>query len=123
MAWLRGRKGPAGGDGSLHRRRARGVLPGPRADRAHSLTPELGSGLPFRELGRAIRTITLLRYLSQPQLREQSTQSPTATRPFRGFAGWLMSDGNLTGHNDLDYQNKVVKFKELLANCVMYSAA
>jgi hypothetical protein len=31
----------------------------------------------------------------------------------------LFGDGKLIGHNDPDYQEKVVKFNELLANCVM----
>jgi len=34
-----------------------------------------------------------------------------------------MFGGKLLGHNDPDYQEKVVKFNELLANCVMYSTA
>ena len=34
-----------------------------------------------------------------------------------------MFGGNLIGHNDPDYQEKIVKFNELLANCVMYSTA
>ena len=34
-----------------------------------------------------------------------------------------MFGGKLIGHNDPDYQDKVVKFNELLANCVMYSTA
>ena len=29
----------------------------------------------------------------------------------------------LIGHNDPDFQEKVVKFNELIANCVMYSTA
>ena len=41
----------------------------------------------FRELGRAIRTITLLRYLSEPQLREQITQVTNRNEAFHGFAG------------------------------------
>lgn len=77
----------------------------------------------FRELGRAIRTITLLRYLSEPQLREQITQVTNRNEAFHGFADWLMFGGKLIGHNDPDYQEKVVKFNELLANCVMYATA
>ena len=64
----------------------------------------------FRELGRAIRTITLLRYLSEPPLREQITQVTNRNEAFHGFADWLMFGGNLIGHNDPDYQEKVVKF-------------
>ncbi|MDF2711185.1 MAG: transposase, partial [Nonomuraea muscovyensis] len=75
------------------------------------------------ELGRAIRTITLLRYLSEPQLREQITQVTNRNEAFHGFADWLMFGGRLIGHNDPDHQEKVIKFNELLANCVMYSTA
>jgi Tn3 transposase DDE domain len=77
----------------------------------------------FRELGRAIRTITLLRYLSEPQLREQITAITNRNEAFHGFADWLMFGGKLIGHNDPDYQEKVVKFNELIANCVIYSTA
>ncbi len=77
----------------------------------------------FRELGRAIRTITLLRYLSEPQLREQITAITNRNEALHGFAGWLMFGGKLIGHNDPDYQEKVVKFNELIANCVIYSTA
>lgn len=34
-----------------------------------------------------------------------------------------MFGGKLMGHNDPDHQEKVVKFNELLANCVIYSTA
>jgi TnpA family transposase len=77
----------------------------------------------FRELGRAIRTITLLRYLSEPGLRDQIAQVTNRNEAFHGFADWLMFGGKLIGHNDPDYQEKVVKFNELIANCVMYSTA
>ncbi|WP_225992997.1 transposase [Actinomadura rudentiformis] len=77
----------------------------------------------FRELGRAIRTITLLRYLSEPELREQITQVTNRNEAFHGFADWLMFGGRLIGHNDPDHQEKVVKFNELIANCVIYSTA
>jgi TnpA family transposase len=77
----------------------------------------------FRELGRAVRTITLLRYLSEPALRNQIAQVTNRNEQFHGFADWLMFGGKLIGHNDPDYQEKVVKFNELIANCVMYSTA
>ncbi|MEV0151444.1 MULTISPECIES: Tn3 family transposase [unclassified Nonomuraea] len=77
----------------------------------------------FRELGRAVRTITLLRYLSDPGLREQITPVTNRNESFHDFADWLMFGGKLTGHNDPDYQEKIIKFNELLANCVIYSTA
>lgn len=77
----------------------------------------------FRELGRAIRTITLLRYLSEPELRDQITAITNRNEAFHGFADWLMFGGKLIGHNDPDHQEKVVKFNELIANAVIYSTA
>lgn len=71
----------------------------------------------FRELGRAVRTITLLRYLSDPDLREQITQVTNRNESFHNFADWLMFGGQLIGHNDPNYQEKIIKFNELLANC------
>lgn len=77
----------------------------------------------FRELGRVIRTITLLRYLSEPELREQITAITNKAEAFHGYSEWLMVGGKLIGHNDPDHQELVVKFNELMANCAIYSTA
>ncbi|HSZ48067.1 MAG TPA: Tn3 family transposase [Streptosporangiaceae bacterium] len=70
-----------------------------------------------------MRTVTLLRYLSEPGLRDQIAQVTNRNEAFHGFADWLMFGRKLIGHNDPDFQEKVVKFNELIANCVMYSTA
>ncbi|WP_054248383.1 Tn3 family transposase [Rhodococcus opacus] len=77
----------------------------------------------LRELGRVIRTVTLLRYLSEPGLREQITAVTNKAEAFHGYSEWLMIGGKLIGHNDPDHQERVVKFNELLANCAIYSTA
>ncbi|MDR7304480.1 Tn3 family transposase [Haloactinomyces albus] len=77
----------------------------------------------FRELGRVIMTITLLRFLSEPELREQITAITNKAEAFHGYAEWLMVGGKLIGHNDPDHQELVVKFNELMANCAIYSTA
>ncbi|WP_199786467.1 MULTISPECIES: Tn3 family transposase [Actinomycetes] len=77
----------------------------------------------FRELGRVIRTITLLRFLADAQLREQITAITNKAEAFHGFSAWLRFGGEAIGRNDPDYQEKIVKFNELLANCVIYSNA
>src|ERR1700752_2620634 len=64
----------------------------------------------FRELGRVVRTITLLRYLSEPGLRDQIGAITNRTEQFHNFAQFLMIGGRLIGHNDPDYQERVVKF-------------
>jgi TnpA family transposase len=77
----------------------------------------------FRELGRVIRTVTLLRYLSDPGLREQITAVTNKTEAFHGYSEWLMIGGKLIGHNDPEHQERVIKFNELMANCAIYSTA
>ncbi|ABD11683.1 hypothetical protein ThrDRAFT_04355 [Frankia casuarinae] len=42
---------------------------------------------------------------------------------FHGFADWLMFGGDLIGHNDPDHHEKIVKFNELTANCVIHQNA
>ena len=71
----------------------------------------------LRELGRVIRTITLLRYLSEPGLRDQIAAITNRTEAFHNFSQFLMIGGRLIGHNDPEYQERVVKFNELVANC------
>jgi hypothetical protein len=61
--------------------------------------------------------------LSDPDLREQITQVTSRNESFHNFADWLMFGGKLIGHNDPDNQEEIIKFNELLANCVIYSTA
>ncbi|WP_436778293.1 Tn3 family transposase [Yinghuangia sp. YIM S09857] len=77
----------------------------------------------LRELGCVVRTVTLLRYLSEPELREHITAVTNRTEAFHNYATWLMIGGRLIGHNDPDYQERVVKFNELIANAAIYSTA
>ena len=67
--------------------------------------------------------MTLLRYLSEPALREHITAVTNRTESFHDYATWLMIGGRLIGHNDPDYQERVVKFNELIANAAIYSTA
>jgi TnpA family transposase len=77
----------------------------------------------LRELGRVVRTVTLLRYLSDSELRAQITAITNRTEAFHGFAAHLMIGGQLIRHNDPNYQERVVKFNELVSNCAIYSTA
>ncbi|MGH9152297.1 MAG: Tn3 family transposase [Acidimicrobiales bacterium] len=79
----------------------------------------------FRELGRAVRTIVLLRYLSEPELRESITTITNRVESFHNFSKWLsFGNAGVIGDNDPDHMEKIVKFNELLANCVIfYNAA
>ncbi|WP_205327077.1 Tn3 family transposase [Glycomyces sp. YM15] len=77
----------------------------------------------FRELGRVIRTITILQFLSEPELREQIDVMTNKVESFHNFSDWLSFGADLIGHNDPVQQEKIVKFNELLANIVIYSNA
>jgi Tn3 transposase DDE domain len=78
----------------------------------------------FRELGRVVRTIVLLRYLSEPELREGITAITNRVESFHGFSKWL-SFGNVgvLADNAPEMMEKLVKFNELLANCVIFHTA
>ena len=44
---------------------------------------------PFREVGRVIRTVQLLRYLSDPALRRRVTAATNKTESFNRFQQWI----------------------------------
>ena len=79
----------------------------------------------FRELGRVVRTVVLLRFLSEPALRATITAITNRAESFHGFADWLGfgAQGGVIAHNDPVYQEKLIKFNQLIANCVLYSTA
>ncbi len=74
----------------------------------------------FRELGRVIRTITLLRYISEPELRTQITAATNKAEAYNGFSAWLMFGNEVITRNDPAEQEKVIKFNSLVANCVIF---
>ncbi|GGT45542.1 hypothetical protein GCM10010254_75400 [Streptomyces chromofuscus] len=76
----------------------------------------------FREVGRAVRTIVLLRYLSDPQLREQITRATNKAEAYNGYTKWLhfSGDGYLRSR-DPELQEKAVKFLDLMVNSIIFS--
>jgi TnpA family transposase len=77
----------------------------------------------FRELGRVIRTITLLRYISEPELREEITAATNKVESYNEFSAWLRFGHDTIEHNDPAEQEKIIKFNTLLANCVIFHTA
>ncbi|MGI8429765.1 MAG: Tn3 family transposase, partial [Solirubrobacteraceae bacterium] len=77
----------------------------------------------FRELGRAVRTITLLRFISEPQLREEITAATNKVEAYNGFSAWLRFGHEAIERNDPAEQEKIIKFNTLLANCVIFHTA
>ena len=59
----------------------------------------------FQELGRVIRTVFLLRWLSELELRVQVTATTNKVEAFHGFAKWLFFGGDGTTIGDGDPTN------------------
>lgn len=74
----------------------------------------------FREVGRVIRTLFLLRYVAEPQLRRQVNTVTNQIESYNGFSKWLFfgDDGKIK-HNDPVEQEKRIKYNDLIANLVM----
>lgn len=77
----------------------------------------------YRELGRVIRTIVLLRLLSEPELRESIQAMTNKVEASHKFSNWLMFASDVLQDNDPVHQEKTIKFNELLANCLIFHTA
>ena len=77
----------------------------------------------FRELGRAICTITLLRLISEPELRAHIDAATNKVESYNNFSGWLAFGSEQIEGNDPAEQEKIIKFNTLLANCVLFQIA
>lgn len=75
----------------------------------------------FRELGRAVRTVFLLKYISDIQLREQITATTNKVEAYNGFSKWVFFGGEgVIAENDPEEQEKRIKYKDLVANIIIF---
>jgi len=77
--------------------------------------------LALRELGYVIRTLFLLDYISQVELREEITAQTNKVESYNGFTDWL-SFGNpytIVASNDPEEHEKAIKYNDIIANAVM----
>lgn len=78
----------------------------------------------FREVGRVIRTVQLLRYLSDAPLRRRVTAATNKGEAFNGFSQWIgFGNGGVITDNDPVEQEKTAKFNALLTNAVIFHNA
>ncbi|MBW8368763.1 MAG: Tn3 family transposase [Arenimonas sp.] len=76
----------------------------------------------FKALGTAVRTLFLLRYISEPLLREEITAATNKVESYNGFAKYLFFGGEgVIGQNDPLEQEKAIKYNDLVANAVVFS--
>jgi TnpA family transposase len=75
----------------------------------------------FQELGRVVRTVFLLQYISDGQLRQQITAVTNKVEAYHGFAKWFFFGGEkIIANNDPDEQEKIIKYNDLIANAVVF---
>ncbi|WP_425329373.1 Tn3 family transposase, partial [Streptomyces inhibens] len=78
----------------------------------------------FREVGRVIRTVQLLRYLSDAPLRRRVSAATNKVEAFNGFSKWIgFGNGGVITDNDPVEQEKTAKFNALLTNAVIFHNA
>ncbi|KZC17504.1 MULTISPECIES: Tn3 family transposase [unclassified Rhodanobacter] len=75
----------------------------------------------FRALGSAVRTLFLLQYISDQDLREQITASTNKVEAYNGFSKYFFFGGEgIIADNDPVEQEKAVKYNDLVANAVIF---
>jgi len=75
----------------------------------------------FRELGRVVRTVFLLRYISDIKLRKQINASTNKVEAYNGFSKWFFFGGDgVISENDPEEQEKRIKYNDLVANAVIF---
>ncbi|GAB3319564.1 Tn3 family transposase [Luteimonas notoginsengisoli] len=75
----------------------------------------------FRALGAAVRTLFLLQYISDRELREQITASTNKVEAYNGFSKYFFFGGEgVIADNDPLEQEKAVKYNDLVANAVIF---
>jgi TnpA family transposase len=77
--------------------------------------------LAFRELGRVERTIFLLRYISEQQIRRTIRAETTKIESFNDFLDWITFGGPVIKSGDPVEQEKQLKYATLVANAIMLS--
>lgn len=74
----------------------------------------------FKELGCVIRTIYLLQYLSDDELRRVIQSATNKCESFNKFVKWLYFGADMITKNDRDDQLKSVKYAHLIANILTF---
>jgi len=75
----------------------------------------------FCELGRVVRTIFLLRYLSDAELRRTITAATNTSEARNGFVQWVAFGGEgVIRQNNREEQRKIIRYNHLVANLVVF---
>ncbi len=75
--------------------------------------------LAFRELGRVLRTIYLLQYINDFELRKEVHAATCKSEEFNEFVNWIAFADNIIKSNHRVEQRKFIKYNHLVANMTM----
>lgn len=96
------------------------VLPSMLLQRLNSYSRQNKLYLAFRELGRAVRTLFLLEYISDASLRQSIQAATTKIESYHRFLDWLTFGGDgIVKPRDPVEQEKRIQYTDLVANAVM----
>ena len=74
----------------------------------------------FRELGNVIRTIFLLDYISDVQLRDSITETTNKVESFNAISDWCMFGSRyIIASNDPNEMEKAIKYNSIIINCIV----
>ena len=74
----------------------------------------------FRELGKAVRTLFLLRYIDDVEVRKTIHAASNKSEEFNGFVKWAFFGGEgIIAENVQHEQRKIVRYNQLVANLVI----
>ncbi|MFK7934144.1 MAG: Tn3 family transposase, partial [Saprospiraceae bacterium] len=73
----------------------------------------------FRELGRAVRTIFLMDYIHDVELRKVIFAATNKSEEFNQFANWVAFANKTIPENLKHEQSKIIKYNHLVANMIM----
>src|SRR5579859_4164620 len=74
----------------------------------------------FRELGRVVRTIFVLRYVSDEPLQREVTTATNKVEAYHNFRSWIAfgREGEITGNDPIEMEKRV-KYADLIANALI----
>lgn len=96
------------------------VLPSWLLQKLRTDNPKNKLYLAFRELGCVLRTMFLLEFVSDAQLRREIRAATTKIEAYNGFSQWITfgGDGILKSRDPVENE-KSIKYKDLIANAIM----